>query len=400
MTTRPTRAEIDTQALEDNYRILRSLAPAGSECVAIVKADAYGHAVDLCAPAALRAGAQWLGVATMEEAVSARSVAPHARILAIGGVFPGEGTTVIRQNITPSIWTAQHINELESAAHAASLAPASLPVHLEIDTGMSRQGANLDELPNLLARFTPTSPLRVEAVMTHLYASDESDHIKSAAQLTRLQQALQLIQSTPAATHLQYLSAGASAALLGADAAAITTLAAQYKLTPMLRLGLALYGVTPRIFPAHESATPALKPVFTWKTSIASLRTVPAGTEIGYNGTFTATEPMRLALIPVGYADGLNRKLGNRFSLLVRGEHAPLVGRVSMDTAVLDVTEIPEVKVGDEVVILGTQANETITAYDLADAMQTIPWEVFTRISPRVPRIPTTAPEPPQPHQP
>jgi alanine racemase len=127
--------------------------------------------------------------------------------------------------------------------------------------------------------------------------------------------------------------------------------------------------------------------VLTWKTRVVSLRTIPAGAEIGYNGTFTATEPMRLALIPAGYADGLSRKLGNRFSLLVRGERAPLVGRVSMDMAVLDVTEIPGVETGDEVVILGTQENESISAYDLADASETIPWEVFTSIAPRVQRI-------------
>jgi alanine racemase len=389
MTTRPTRAEIDTRALEDNYRFLRSLAPADAECVAVVKADAYGHSASLCAPAALRAGAQWLGVATMEEAVSARTVAESkTRILAIGGVFPGEGSQVIRHNITPSIWTAQHIDELESAARAAGLGPASLCVHLEIDTGMSRQGAGLEELPSPLARITPASPLRVEAVMTHLYASDESDRVKSAAQLERLAEAIRILRSSPAAAHLQYLSVGASAALLGPDSAEIIALAAQYRLTPMVRLGLALYGVAPRITPALESAPLELKPVMQWKTRIASLRSIPAGAEIGYNGAFTATEPMRLALIPAGYADGLDRTLGNRFSLLIRGERAPLVGRISMDTAVLDVTEISGVEIGDEVVILGSQGSETITAYDLADASETIPWEVFTRIGARVPRIP------------
>jgi alanine racemase len=127
--------------------------------------------------------------------------------------------------------------------------------------------------------------------------------------------------------------------------------------------------------------------VLTWKTRVVSLRTIASGTEIGYNGTFTATEPMRIALIPTGYADGLDRKLGNRFSLLLRGQRAPLVGRISMDMAVLDVTEISGVETGDEVVILGSQADETISAYDLADASETIPWEVFTRIGPRVARI-------------
>jgi alanine racemase len=390
MTTHACWAEIDTSALEENYRLLRSLAPASAECVAVVKANAYGHGISLCTPAALRAGARWLAVASVDEAIAVRALAPStradARILAIGGVLPGWGAAVIDHGITPSIWTHQHLDELESAARAAPGGVASLPVHLEIDTGMSRQGIHIEELSTLLARFTAQSPLRIEAVMTHLYASDESDRAKSTAQLAQLAQALHIIQSSPAATHLQYLSAGASAALLGADAEAVAALAAEFRLTPMFRIGLALYGVAPRFSPPTYSA-PQLRPVLAWKTRVAGLRTIPTGTEVGYNGTFTATEPMRLALIPAGYADGLDRKLGNRFSLLVRGERAPLVGRVSMDMAVLDVTEIPGVETGDEVVILGTQASETISAYDLADASETIPWEIFTRIGQRVARI-------------
>ena len=420
MTFHASWAEIDTRALEDNYRLLRSLAPAGAECVAVVKANAYGHSLDLCAPAALRAGAGWIAVASATEAGHARVLsglrasAPAAsdlprtparsetRILAFGGVFPGEGNWIVLHKITPCIWTAQHIEELESAAQAKSLPPASFPVHLEIDTGMSRQGVSIDKLPGLLARFTPQSPLRIEAFMTHLYASDESDRVKSEAQLARLTEALRILQSSPAFAQTEYLSAGASAALLGADAEAIAALAAEFRLTPMFRLGLALYGITPRFTPpqAPKAQLPErLVPVLTWKTRISALRTIPPGAEIGYNGTFTATEPMRLALIPVGYADGLDRRLGNRFGLLVRGEHAPLVGRVSMDMAVLDVTEVPGVETGDEVVILGTQAGQTISAYDLADASETIPWEVFTRIGPRMPRIPSSALEPQQPRQ-
>ena len=385
MTMHASWAEIDTRALEDNYSFLRQHAPGSAECVAVVKANAYGHGISLCAPAALRAGVHWLAVAKLEEAVTARTFAPQARILDFGSVFPGSGSVVIAGNITPSIWTFDHIDELESAAHAAGLGPASFPVHLEIDTGMSRQGTNLDELPLVLAHLTASSPLRIEAVMTHMYASDEGDGTRSAQQLVVLEEALHIVQSTPAAAYLEYLSAGASAALLGSDATHVAEIAQRHGLKPMLRIGLALHGIVPRRNPVDRSDF--LKPVLTWKTRVINLRTVPPGTEIGYNGTFAATETMRLALIPVGYADGLDRKLSNRFSLLVRGECAPLVGRISMDMAVLDVTEIPGVETGDEVVILGTQADKTITAYDLADASETIPWEVFTRIGSRVARI-------------
>jgi len=135
------------------------------------------------------------------------------------------------------------------------------------------------------------------------------------------------------------------------------------------------------------AARTRLQPVLTWKTCVAGVRTVPAGAVVGYNGTFVATEPMRLALVAAGYADGLDRRLGNRFSLLVRGQRAPLVGRISMDSAVVDVTDIPGVGPGDEVVILGEQGGECITAFDHAEATGTIPWEVFTRIGARVLRI-------------
>jgi alanine racemase len=175
----------------------------------------------------------------------------------------------------------------------------------------------------------------------------------------------------------------------------IVDLAARHGMKAMLRPGLALYGVTTRFSPLFESGEPSslaaarshLQPVLTWKTAVMSVRTIPAGAVVGYNGTFVATEPMRLALVAAGYADGLDRSLGNRFHLLVRGERAPIVGRISMDHAMLDVTEIPGVEAGDEVVILGTQGSQTISAYDHADATDTIPWEVFTRIAARVPRI-------------
>lgn len=395
---RPCWVEIHTRALEDNYRFLRSLAGPEFECLAIVKADAYGHSLELCGPAAERAGAAWLGVTSVEEGISARAACPESRILAISGAFPGQGSAVLQHALTPVVWESWQLDELESAAHAVGAAPQSIAVHLEIDTGMSRQGVTLEDLPGLLARFTAASPLSMEAVMTHLYASDEAHGEATPAQIARLEEALKNICSAlPAGVpRPKFLSVGASAALLGGTADDLRTLAARWKLKPMLRLGLALYGVVPQFDPdfapglipaALASARQHLQPVLAWKTRVAGVRTVAAGAEVGYNGTFVATEAMRLALIPVGYADGLDRRLGNRFSLLVRGQRAPLAGRVSMDQAVLDVTEIPGVAPGDEVVILGSQEGETVTAFDHAQAAGTIPWEIFTRIAARVQRV-------------
>jgi alanine racemase len=179
--------------------------------------------------------------------------------------------------------------------------------------------------------------------------------------------------------------------LISDQASQIRALAVQYGMKPLIRPGLALYGVTPRFDPEEpapaEAARRHLHSVLAWKSRVTGVRSVPAGAVVGYNGTFVATEPMRLALVAVGYADGLDRSLGNRFSLLVRGERAPIAGRISMDQTVIDITGIPGVEPGDEVVLLGTQEKGIITAYDHADASRTIPWEVFTRIGPRVRRI-------------
>jgi alanine racemase len=394
MSSRPCWVEIQTRAFEDNYRLLQTIAPPGVELLAIIKADAYGHSLAACAPAAVRAGARWLGVTSVEEGMAARSLCSTARILVMGGIFPGQEPAVLEHALTPVVWEPDQLRALETAARAAGCQPGSVGFHLEIDTGMSRQGACGSQMALLLAALSSESPLRVEAVMTHLYASDEVDGVATTEQLAQLDAAIEQIQRT--ACRPEWLSVGASAALLAGEAQIISTLAARRGLKPMLRPGIALYGVTPRFVPPFPpgqepgrvaAAREKLHPVLTWKTRVVSLRDIAPCTEVGYNGTFVATEPMRLALIPAGYADGLDRRLGNRFSLLVRGERAPLVGRISMDQAVLDVTEIAGAAPGDEVVILGAQGRQTITAYDHADAAGTIPWEVFTRIGQRVPRI-------------
>jgi alanine racemase len=389
MPTRPCWVEISTSAFEDNFRFLKRAASPHADLLAIVKANAYGHSLAICAPAAVRAGAEWLGVTSVEEGVAARSHCPETQILIISGVFPGQGADVARHRLTPVVWEPWQLDELENAVQSKE----SIRVHLEIDTGMSRQGTDLDHLPRLLARFGAGSPFTLDGVMTHLFAADEADGAVTREQLGRLAEALQSMRA--ASLRPVWLNVGNSAALLSGQAETIAALAARFEMKPLMRPGLALYGVLPRFEPGFDGDEPAtlkaarlhLRPVLTWKTQVASVHSVPAGAAVGYNGTFVATEPMRLALLAVGYADGLDRKLGNRFSLLLRGERAPLVGRISMDQAVVDVTDIPGVAAGDEVVILGAQGEQTIGAFDHADAAATIPWEVFTRIGERVPRV-------------
>ena len=403
MPMRPCWVEISTRRLEENFRFLLTLAASHVELLAIVKADAYGHSLRICAPAAVRAGARWLGVASVEEGVAARAMCPEARILVISGAFPGQGAAVVEHGLTAVAWEPWQLDELEGAARAAGAAAGSVPVHLEIDTGMSRQGVaperlsseaqEADALVRILERFTPGSPLRLEGVMTHLFAADEADGAVTAMQLERLDAALGRVGE--AGMLPEWLNVGNSAALLAGQAEKIAGLAARHGMKALLRPGLALYGLIPQFNPQFEPPEPPsltvararLQPVLSWKTRVVSVRSIPAGAVVGYNGTFVATEPMRLALVAAGYADGLDRRLGNRFGLLVCGQRAPLVGRVSMDQAVVDVTGIPGVEVGDEVVILGSQGGETITAFDLAEATGTIPWEIFTRIGARVSRV-------------
>lgn len=391
MPTRPCWVEISTRAFEDNCRFLSKLASPHAELLAIVKANAYGHSLAVCAPAAVNAGINWLGVTSVEEGIEARRLCPEARILVISGVFPNQAEDIIRNKLTAVIWDSWHFDLLEEAAR--SLGVRSISVHLEIDTGMSRQGVSPEGIAPLLARFRRDFPLRFEGVMTHLFAADEADGRITEDQLSRLNDALITIKS--AGIHPGILNVGNSAALIGGQASAIAKIASRFEMKALIRPGLALYGLVPDYDPEFSPAEPMtlgqarlhLRPVLTWKSQVVSVRSVEPGTAVGYNGTFIATEPMRLALIAAGYADGLERKLGNRFSLLVRGQRAPIVGRISMDQTVLDVTEIPDVTPGDEVVLIGKQGEEVISAFDHARAAETIPWEIFTSIGVRVLRI-------------
>jgi len=394
MQTRRCRVEIRTQALEHNYCFLQSLAAPDAEVLAIVKADAYGHSLRICAPAAVRAGARWLGVTSVEEGIAARAVCPGAeiRILVIGGVFPGQATDLIAHRLTAVAWEPWQLDELQFAGRAAGAAPGSIPVHLEIDTGMSRQGVRPEAIAGLISRFAPASPLRLEGVMTHLFAADEAGGQATAEQLALLDKTLARIAA--AGIFAEWLNVGNSAALVAGQSRAIADLAATHGMKALLRPGLALYGLVPRFDPdfatcpaSLESAHATLQPVLSWKSLVVGVRAALAGTAVGYNATFIAAGPMRLALVAAGYGDGLTRGLGNRFSLLVRGERAPIVGRISMDQTVLDVTNIPEVQSGDEVVLIGTQNGASISAFDHADAAGTIPWEIFTRIAARTERI-------------
>jgi len=397
MPKRPCWVEISTDSLENNYRTLVKTCVRGAspvELLAIVKADAYGHGLALCAPAAVRAGARWLGVTSVEEGVAAREYCreagfPEAEILVIGGPFPGQGAAVIAQRLTSVVWEPWQLVELEAAARAVGCAPGSVAVHLELDTGMSRQGVGAGALDAILTSFGPDSRLRLAGLMTHLYAADESDGAVTRGQFALLERMVGRVFD--AGFSPEWMQVGNTAAVLaGVAIDELRTSCAKFGLRAMARPGLALYGLAPEFAPEEPAAVRELRDrlrrVLEWKTRVVSVRSIEPGIGVGYNGTFVATEPMRVALLAVGYADGLRRELSNRGAVLVRGQRAPIVGRISMDQTVVDVTEIPGVVAGDEVVLLGREGSDEITAEEHARWAGTIPWEIFTGIAARVER--------------
>ena len=393
--TRPTWAEVSRSKLIHNHDVLRRLAGPSTELLAVVKANAYGHGLAECARELEANGARWFGVTCVEEGVELRHVCPEARILIMSGIWAGEADTAVEQNLTPVVWEPQHLDWLEKAARRQGTGPGQIPVHLEIDTGMSRQGVLRSDLEALVERLGPESPLRLEALMTHFHSPD--DGRSTHDQLNELLAAVTMVLARHK-VRCDFVSAGSSANLLLRDETTmLIDLARQAGGRRMERAGIALYGYSP--LPTNEDAAwgtmgeptpvknPGLKPVLEWKTRITSLREIKRGTPAGYGAKFTASRPTRLALLPVGYADGLNWLLWNRASVLVRGQRAPLAGRISMDQTTVDVTDVAGAAVGDEVALIGEQGSESITAADMANLRGTIAYEVLCDIAERVPRV-------------
>lgn len=375
-------AEVSLAALAANYRRLQAAA-AGAELLAVVKADAYGHGAVVCAQALAKAGAEWFGVTSAAEGIAVRAALSKARVLLMRGLLADEIETAIAAELTPVVWTLAQLDALESFAARKKLAAGAIAVHLEIDTGMSRQGVALVELPAMLARFTKDSTLRLEGVMTHFASAEDAASSQNAAQIEIFKQAVEQVRA--AGLRPEWIHAGSTSTVdAGAALPALKQIAQGAKL--MCRTGIGLYGYALPLTGASSQVRSELEPVLAWKTQILSIHEVVAGARVGYNGSFIADKPMRLALLPVGYADGLRRELSNAGEVLIAGKQARIVGRVSMDVTLVDVTEIAGAKAGDEVVILGSQAGESITADDHARIAGTIAYEILCGIAARVPR--------------
>ncbi|HUZ05104.1 MAG TPA: alanine racemase [Acidobacteriaceae bacterium] len=401
MHTRPIWAEISRSRLISNYQKLQAFAGPYTDQMAVVKGDAYGHGIALCASWLAAAGTTWLGVTSVEEGVvvrdAVRAISPQARILVMCGVLAGEEDALLDSALTPTIWEARHLELLAHAASRRRLSPGSIPIHLEIDSGMSRQGvvAAPQALSPILDRIRATPALHLEGVFTHFASAEVLDAAQNQEQLRNFAQAVRMVAA--AGFQPAWVHGGNSATLLRRQMRdPLAELARSQSARLLMRPGIALYGYALPIADADgssEQALPvALEPVLCWKARIVSLRSVEAGTAVGYNATFIAPRDLRLALLPVGYADGLNRKLSNKGHVLVRGSLAPIIGRVSMDLTVVDVTNILDVDIGEEVVLIGEQADPVgklarVTAADHARWADTIPYEILCNLNTRVPRI-------------
>jgi alanine racemase len=382
--TRPTWAEVSHAALRANYGILRRRAErAGAEVVAVIKANAYGHgAVEALATLAAN-GCQWFAVTSLDEArLLAPQLAGH-RMLVLSGLFIGEAAEIVRTDFTPVLGSLEQLAWL-SATTPRSRDKTPMLLHLEIDTGMSRQGIPWDDSPALAAfaeRLAEHPQLRLEAIMTHFASPEDTHSTQTGQQINRFRAALATLQQHGCAPPL--IHAGNSASLFEAEQlAALCNIAQQSGSRLLLRPGIALYGY----YGPHPTER-GLQPMLSWKTRIAALRTIAEGEAVSYNATFRAARPTRIALLPVGYADGYNRLLSNRGEVLVRGQRAPIAGRVTMDQTMIDVTDIPDAAIGDEAVLLGQQGNDRITADDLAARTGTIAYEVLCAVGTRVPRL-------------
>jgi len=375
--TRPTWAEVSLQALRRNFRVVQEHVGSGASVCAVVKADAYGHGAIECSRALEAEGAQWLGVTSLDEAIPLRDAGIQARILLMTGFWRGEEEEIVRSRLTPTVWEPWHLESLERAA--AVLGIHSQPVHLKIDSGMGRLGARLQALPPFLSALKSSPHLVLEGVSTHLASSEVLDAPSVQEQLGEFSEARQYLehQGLPATlVHVANTSA---------------VISRKETWNNMVRPGIALYGYYLPFQRAGREVSGSgwklpVKPILTWKTRILSLREAGANQALGYGGTYVTKAPARIAVLPVGYADGLNRQLSSRGRVILREHFAPIVGRISMDLTLVDVTGIPGVAVGDEVILLGSSDSLTVDAQEHAEIANTVPYEILCAISKRVPR--------------
>ena len=366
---RPTVAEVNLRSLEFNYRQLKKRIPKGVKILAVVKADAYGHGAIPISLKLESLGVEYLGVAMAGEGVGLRKGGVKAPILILGGIFEGELDQVFRFSLTP---VAFGKDSLQLLSREAERRRRKVRVHLKVDTGMGRLGVPMNLWSTFLEEMKRFPIIEVEGILSHFSMTDEDGGAFTTHQWNEFQKAVAIAKKM--GIFCKYLHM--------ANSATLTTLPSCSG--NLVRPGIMLYGSYPS--PTFQDLI-KLKPVMILKTCIHFLKSVPSGTKISYGGTFITKGESLIATLPIGYADGYSRHLSNQGEVLIRGKRAPIVGKVCMDFIMVDVTEISNVSLGDEVILMGKQGKEQITAEEIAEKIDSVPYEVLCLIGKRVPRI-------------
>ncbi len=370
---RPTRAEISIEALRHNLAQVRALA-APAEVLAVVKANAYGHGAVQVARVLEAAGVAMLGVALIEEGIELRNAGVKTPVLVMGGSYDGGYQLMVEHQLTPTLFREEHVKGLVEAAHRTGR-PAT--AHLKLDTGMSRLGVAPDELDAFLKLLRGArGAVEVEGYLSHFSSADVEGSELTRTQLARYRQGLKQVRDAGFNPKWRHLSNSAGLLTLrevqdGLD-------------VNLARPGLLLYGLAPEKWLAGQVD---LKRVMEWKTGVTHLHWVEPGTAVSYGATWTAPRRSLIATLPVGYADGFSRVYSGRAHVLIRGRRAPVVGRVTMDMCMVDVTDVPGVAVHDEVVLLGAQGEAHVHAEELAKLADTLHYEILCSVGARVPRL-------------
>lgn len=367
--------EIDTSAARHNIDAFRGILPAGTSLMVVVKANAYGHGLEVYAPIAAE-HADWLGVNALDEALAIRALGIRKPVAILGYTDPAQLDTVVANDFRQVVYRTDIAAGLSQAAQNRN---TSARIHLKLETGTNRQGIPLLELPELVRQIRAMPGLIIEGAYTHFAnIEDTLDPSFAERQLEKFRESLKTLEL--AGVRLTQIHAAATAGTLLYPETGFT----------MIRLGIGAYG----IWPSRETQLAArergrritLIPAMTWKTRVAQIKTVEAGEHVSYGLTYQASHRMQVAVLPIGYYDGYDRKLSNCGRVLIRGRAVPVIGRVAMNMTMVDVTDVAA-QPDDEVVLLGRQGSAEIRAEELADKIGTIAYEVVSRINPHIPRI-------------
>ncbi len=363
-------AEIDLAVLERNLRLIRASLPGHMRYVAVVKADAYGHGLHQTAARLMHAGADLFAVANLAEAASLRELGPGWPILLLSPLLPDEARHVLDYDVTVTISSAEEVERLDAVARAAN---RELNVHLKIDTGMGRLGVWHEHAPALYKQIVAATHLRLAGVFTH-FSSPDDDPVFTAEQRRRFLAALQAFEGIDLSS--LFIHADNSAGLETIEVAGPFN---------AVRIGLLQFGILP-----HNGALLSqvhAEPVFSFRTRVGLVKQLPAGSTVSYGRTHTLRRDTTVAILTAGYGDGVPRAASNRGQVLIRGKRCPILGRVTMDQTIVDVTDVTGVIAGDEAVLVGRQQDSRIDLAEFSQWADTIPWETLCSVTKRVPRL-------------